>query len=123
MRNLTTHEQELLDGYIGDHGETSDGQGNILTKFDNRILENHKVLMHNQLWSIFDERYNTEAPVHKQINGIMGSLPEEEAKSLLNKMNALKSEYEMRKNKIYAATTCEEAHEWAHYPLEMLTNG
>lgn len=120
MRNLTEQEQKLLEGYVGDHGEVSDGKGNILERWDNRELEKHKVLMHNQLWDIFNERFEKEAPLHKQVNYVTGAITGEEGKALRDKKDALHAEYEERKRRIYAATTCEEAHEAAHYPMEML---
>lgn len=122
MRNLTEQEKSLLEGYVGDHGETSDGKGNILERWDNRELEKHKVLMHNQLWEIFNQRFEEEAPLHKQINYVTGAITGDEGKALRDKKDALHAEYEWRKAKIYAAKTCDEAHEAAHYPMEMLKN-
>lgn len=122
MRNLTEKEQLLLEGYTGSHGETSDGKGNILERWDNRELEKHKVLMHNQLWDIFNERFEKEVPIHKQMNYLSGAVIGDEGKELWERKNALHAEYEERKRMIYAATTCDEAHEAAHYPMEMLKN-
>jgi len=122
MRNLTEHEKQLLDGYVGDHGEVSDGKGNILERWDNRELEKHKVLMHNQLWERFNQRFEEEVPLHKQINYVMGAISEDEGRELREKKELLHAEYEEHKRMIYAATTCDEAHEAAHYPMEMLKN-
>lgn len=122
MRNLTEQEKQLLEGYVGDHGEISDGKGNIIERWDNRELEKHKILMHNQLWEIFNERFEKEVPIHKQMNYLSGFITGDEGKELWSKKADLHAEYEKRKQMIYAAKTCDEAHEAAHYPMERLNN-